>query len=169
MHDEQWFIERYDGYVASEVDGASLEKSRDAVAQAYVSAVEAGEIERWREDITEEGRYLFDRIVKPTREKRRNSMRKSMDYLLDALRGDTILGPNDPVFVLAYPLGDGTDKTLGNWSQDDWRNATTERYRNAASATEAARQFDLAASQIADAMASRGVATTAAAFRRTDA
>ena len=42
----------------------------------------------------------------------------------------------------AYPLGDGSDKTLRHWTTQDWQNATTERYRNAAAVTVMAAEFD---------------------------
>ena len=64
-------------------------------------------------------------------------------YLLDALQGDTILGRDDPYLRMAYPLGDGTDKTLALWTTRDLESARTERYRNASAASVAASEFDL--------------------------
>lgn len=165
MTDKSWFIEQFDAFVtSSNDDGAPLEKSRDAVAQAYVDGVESGELPRWQSELKDEGRALFDRLVKPVREQRKSSMRKDAEYLVDALNDATVLGESDPVLDQAFPLGDGRDKTLRYWTRDDWRAAATERYRNAAAVTEAARRFDEAAELIAQALASRGVNTTGALF-----
>lgn len=165
MIDKEWFIEQFDRFVsAASNDGSEVEKSRDALAHAYSDAVESGQAERWRDDLTTEGRVLFDRFVKPAREQRKSSMRRSAQELVDALNGETILGVQDPRLDQAYPLGDGRDKTLRYWTAEDWRAATTERYRNAAAVTAAAKEFDEAADQITRALISHGVNTTGELF-----
>lgn len=169
MSDEHWFTSTYDQYVAGETSSPTpLEKSIDAVAHLYVDAVESGLIPRRQTSLFEEGKQLTERYIRPARDRRRNAMRKSIERVRDALTGDTVLGADDPMLTQAYPLGDGTDKTLGYWTQDDYRNATTERYRNAAAATAAAKAFDDLAAEIASAMQERAAATTADLLRRAD-
>lgn len=159
-----WFVDQFDTFVTENDEGVELEKSRDAVAHAYADAVEAGDIARWDADTTSEGRGLFDRLVKPVREQRKSTMRSDAQYLVDALNGDTILGRDDPALSQAYPLGDGRDKTLRFWTAEDWRSAVTERYRNAAAVTEAARRLDELADRIVAALVSHGVNTTGDLF-----
>lgn len=165
MTDKAWFIQKYDGVVADAgPEGAYLEKARDAVAQAYQDAIESGEILRWQAEIKDEGRALFDRLIKPVREHRKSSMRRDAKYLVDALNGQTVLSGDDPVLHSAFPIGDGRDKTLRLWTLDDWRSATTERYRNVAAVTAAAREFDEYADAISRALLARDVDTTGDLF-----
>lgn len=165
MSDKQWFLDAFDEFVESEGDGgAAREKSRDGVARRYEQAVENGEINRPREPLIDEGRALFDRHIGAEITRRRTSLRKSMDHLLDVLAGETVLGAGDPALHQAYPLGDGSDKTLGLWTPDDWQAATFERYRNAAEATRAASNFDERAQRFLVAMRQRGVRTTGDLF-----
>lgn len=166
--DTQWVLDNFDNFVANN-PGTPLDDSRQAFKEDYVRLVESGEIERYTTDIDTEASALFDQAVKPAREQRRNSLRKQVGYMLDALADSTILGVHDPMFMLAYPLGNGTDKVLGYWTRDDWRNATTERYRNAAEATKSASSFDDAAGQIVLAMVNRDVMTTSGLFDRVSA
>lgn len=165
MSDKQWFMESFDGYVAGEGDsGAVLDKSRDAVAHQYADGVESGVIDRPETDLVQEGRDRFDRFVVPLRERRKSQMKRSARELLEALSDGTILGLDDPRLAQAFPTGDGRDKTLSLWTVGDWETARTERYRNAASVTSAARDFDLDAQQFIDLINSRGVRTTGDLF-----
>jgi len=166
MTDRQWFIEQYDAIVKnSGDDGSEVDKTKDAVAHVYADGVETAEIERWATDLVAEGRALFDQMVKPERDRRRNEMRKSVEYLLDTLADGTILGVNDPKLDLSYAVGDGRDKTLRLWTQDDWQSSTTARYRNAAQVTRAASTFDDGATKIIRAMQARDVRKTGDLFR----
>ena len=160
-----WFVAQYDRYVASEgAVGAKLEDSRSEVARCYALGLENGLIERESTDVTSEGRDLFDRHVGRTRDLRRTSFRKGVEYIVDALNGGTILGPSDPIFSAAYPLGDGRDKTLGKWSQDDWRESARERNSNAVAAASAAHEYEVLAGKVIRRMQATGVTTTAGLF-----
>ncbi|GAB2906763.1 hypothetical protein GCM10027047_01230 [Rhodococcus aerolatus] len=161
MTDAQWFLDRYDEAVAeSGSDGTEPHKVRDQVAQRYCDDVETGRITPVQDDLVTQGRNLFDRVVKPERDRRRSSMRRTMGDLLDAINGETILGTADPKLDQAFALGDGRDKSLRHWTVDDWQAATTERYRNAAQATASASTFDEGAAQIVSAIRRSGVRTT---------
>jgi len=166
MTNRQWFIDQYDHIVAEAGDdGSEVDKTKDAVMHKYADGVETGDIERYTTNVTAEARALFDQFVKPERDRRRNEMRKSVEYLLDALMDGTILGVNDPKLDLSYAVGDGRDKTLRLWTQDDWQSATTARYRNAAQVTKAASAFDDDATRIVHAMQARGVRKTGDLFQ----
>jgi hypothetical protein len=166
MTDRDWIVAEYDAVVAAEGDeGAVLEKSRDAVAHAYCDAVETGRIDRAMDDLVGEGRLLFDRFVGPERRRRRESMQANAEYLLSALRHETILGPSDPAFVVPFPLGDGRDKVLGLWTLEDWGGAVNERNRNAVAVAAKAHEFGTVAKEITGQMESQGCRTTADLFR----
>ena len=147
----EWLVATYDEVVTGEgADGATVEKARDAVAHAYADAVDRGEIDRVAVDVVAEGRDLFDRHIGRTRTRRRESIRKDMEYMLDALADETILGRHDPIFQQAYPLGDGRDKVLGLWTQEDWLGAAAERNSNVVAAAAAAHSFEVMAKAIVD-------------------
>lgn len=163
--DKVWFVEQFDAIVAAGgANGSVFEKSRDAVVHRYIDGLDSGEFDAYESDRVSETRGLFDRLVKPVRDHRKSSMRKSAEYLIDALNDATVLGNDDPALAQAFPLGNGRDKTLKFWTSDDWRAAATERYRNAAAVTEAARSFDALADLIAAALIRRGVNTTGDLF-----
>lgn len=164
MSDRNWFVDHYDALGDDVPEGAELEKLRDSVAHGYADGVESGDIARHHDDLVSEGRALFDRWVKPTREQRKSSLRRDAAYLGDCLAGGTILGTDEPVLMQMFPLGDGRDKTLRNWSPEDWRNAARERFRNAADVTAAAADFDEHAERMAKAIESARVVTTGDLF-----
>ena len=139
---DEWALDFYDRYVARQGGPVAQEKIRDAMGVAYSDAVDTGVIAPEVVTPYEAGRRLYERHIKPVRKRRSNSLRADGGHLLDALNGDTILGRDDPVLGRAYPLGDGSDKTLRHWTTQDWQNATTERYRNAAAVTVMAAEFD---------------------------
>lgn len=166
MTDHQWFREQYDAVVGEEPDeGATVEKSRDAVAHAYADAVEKDEQTRRKIDLVEEGRMWFDREVGPLRTSRRSSLKRDAEYIRDALTpGATMLGTDDPIFDQAYPLGNGSDKTLRYWTTADWMGSVQERTQKAKDATDAAEEFNEVAKVIVTAMTERGVTQTGRLF-----
>ena len=142
MSTSDWFVNAFDDFCRDEGSAVEVEKARDAVARAYAYAVESGQISRDTQSLDDEGRQLFNAHVMPRRNRRRGHLMKDGLYLLDALRGNTILGTDDPRLWMAYPLGDGTDKTLALWTVRDLESSRTERYRNASDAAQAAAEFD---------------------------
>lgn len=162
-----WFISQYDQVVADEADGIGFGKLRDALAHAYADAVESGEVKRPSLHLVEVGATLVDRYVRPERIRRRENMRRTAEFIRDAIRhpedGATLLIDGDPVLDLAHGLGDGRDKVLRGWTIEDWRTATLVRYSNAAAATAAAKDFHDIADQIVAGMVARAAGTTGAA------
>lgn len=155
MTDTPWIVDVYDEFVSKNTTGCTVEQSRDAVAKAYVVAVEAGDMPRWLDDLETEGRQLFNRLVLPERERRKGTLVRQLEWIVDAILHATVLGDVDPMLDRAFPLGDGSDKALRHWTADDLTTAITERYRSAAATTAAAREFDRHAQDVKDLMYSR--------------
>lgn len=147
-------------------DGITVKEAKDIAAQAFEHAVRSGEVALPDLDLYAVGAANFDRIVRPQRQARKTALHRDMETITAALSDETILGFDDPILHVAYPLGtqDGRDKVLALWTPEDWRNAAMTRYRNAAEVTAAAQIFDDQATRIAEAMSHRGIGTTAGLF-----
>lgn len=157
--DQSWFVREYDRVVQEAgSEGQATEKNRDAVAHAYATAVENGEINRYSVDLVEEGRDLFNKTVMPRRTSRRNMMRDSMEHLLAVIQGEAILDDSDPILEWAFPLGDGGDKTLRYWTVEDLSTAWSIRFSKSAQAAAAAEEFYQISKLISDAMKRNGAA-----------
>lgn len=155
--DKNWAMALYDRVIAEAGEaGLGLGDARKRYAQLYQKAIDNGEIDLQKDPFSE-GLMVFDSLVTKGRDSRRNSFKTHMEEVLSALREETLLGHDDPVFRQAMMLGNGWDKILGMWSADDWRDSVIPRYRNAAAVAVAAEQFDLLATDIADMMAIRGL------------
>jgi len=156
MHaDSQWFIETYDRIVreASEAgEEIALKEIMQRVAEAFAEAVESGEVTRMSASAFDEGMMLASEFIKPERTARKARLLNELDYIIDASEDETILGVNDPVFDQACPLGNGGDRTLGLWTNEDFNYAIRNRYRKASESTAAAAAFDVAASRIQNLM-----------------
>lgn len=161
---DEWAMDEYDRLVAelADADGLPLGEAAKEFQRRYIGALQHGKIQRPQADDWQDGVHLFNRVVKPGRDRRSKGLATEMEYIRDALNDDTILGRDDPRFQQAHRLGtaDGRDKILGLWSVDDWRNVAMIRYRNAAEATAAAAKFDQLQQEITAAMQRRGVAAT---------
>jgi hypothetical protein len=157
MHvDPQWIKDTYDRIVREAGDQPlTLKEIRESVAQAYAEAVESGELERNEVSLFDEGLGLFATIVEPERTARKARLLQELDYIADASADGTILGNTDPVFDQAYALGNGSDKTLGLWTRDDFQFAIVTRYRKASEATAAATAFDMKVSRVQQLMVIR--------------
>lgn len=167
MTAEDWIEREYDRIVGERgTEGITQKEARDIAAQRYETAVRSGDIDREELDLYVEGGQLFDRIIKPLRQRRKTSLQTDMETIVAALNGETILGDEDPILHIPYPLGtqDGRDKVLNLWTREDWRSAAMTRYRNAAEVTAAAQIFDEQAATIVDRMTQKGVDITGLLF-----
>ena len=167
MTAEEWIEREYERIVAEYgSDGVTSKEARDISAQRYEAAVRSGEINVDQTDLYVEGGRLFDRIVKPLRQRRKSSLISNMETIRAAINDETILGQEDPILHLAYPLGtqDGRDKILSLWTVEDWRNGAITRYDNAAEVTAAAQAFSNLSSEITSAMIQRSAHTTGGLF-----
>lgn len=169
MSTEEWMIHTYDSIVASAgTEGITVKEARELAAERYEAAIRSGEIERYELDLFAEGGGIFDRVVRPQRQSRKSSLNRDMETINAALNDETILGSDDPILHIAYPLGtaDGRDKVLTLWTREDWRAASMTRYRNAAEVTASAQIFDELSTRIVDRMLTSGVDTTGELFNR---
>lgn len=167
MTSEEWIEREYDRIVTEHGDeGITVKEARELAAQCYENAVRLGEVSREDEDLYRDGLQLFDRVIRPLRQRRKAALQNDMDTIVAALNDETILGCDDPVLHVPYPLGttDGRDKVLSVWTREDWRQAAMTRYRNAAEVTAAAQAFDERAGAIADRMLAKGASTTGELF-----
>lgn len=149
MNGKDWIEHEYDA-IAAEYgdDGITQKEARDLLAQRYENAVRCGDVERDELDLYDEGKQLFDRVVSPMRNRRKNALQ------------------NDMQLDIAYPLGtpDGRDKILRLWTREDWRRAQITRYSNAAEVTAAAHAFAELAESIVAGMARKNADTTSGLF-----
>lgn len=153
MTTEEWIEREYDRIAAEYgTDGVTVKEARDLAAQRYEAAVQSGEIEREGIDLYAEGLNLFDRIVRPLRQSRKKALQNDMQTIVAALNDETILGSEDPILHVAFPLG--THMT---------------RYRNAAEVTAAAQIFDEQADLIVQRMAQHGAVILSELFGMGDA
>jgi hypothetical protein len=104
----------------------------------------------------EAARLIMDETEK-LRRKRRGSLRKNLEHLLDAFAESAEYV--DPLLDLAYPIGtpDGETKLLRYWTEADYTTSTQMSYRNAAETTAGARVWDGLTQAAIDAMRARGV------------
>ena len=164
-----WMLATYDRIVAeSGTEGITIKEAKELAAERYEHAIRSGEIKRDELDLFAEGGSIFDRVVRPQRQARKSSLHRDMETITAALGDETILGSDDPILHIAYPLGtaDGRDKVLTLWTREDWRTASMRRYRNAAEVTASAQIFDELSSHISDSMLASGVNTTGELFLR---
>jgi hypothetical protein len=142
MHLDNWVLIEYDRIVADA--GGDAITPRDAkklMAERYIEALESGLIARPEPNDYRDLDALFERVVRPERDRRREHIVDDIDYLLAAKDNQTFLGRDDPVFGQAHKLGTGKDKILGLWTAEDWQTASLTRYDVAAAITAAAALF----------------------------
>lgn len=156
MNENEWFEYAYDEIVGVERDGIDQDKLRDALARDYLDAMDRGEIEP--PSAMDHARAKADQYMRPIRRKRKASFRKDIEYLLDALNGETILGSDDPRLQQAVPVGNGRDKRLAFWTAEDWMTAVNVRQQNVQRAAEAATELSELATAAIRAMSSRNAA-----------
>lgn len=161
MSVKEWAVEHFDRIVTSAGEGGSrVSETRELFISDFVRAIQSGDLLLPVRDLEEEARAAFDRFVEPERQRRKSSLRGTMEYIVDCLNDDTILGLDDPAFSMAFLVGDGRDKILRLWLDTDWELFIMARYRNAADVTASAASDDRLAQVILDALRSRGLTFT---------
>lgn len=162
-----WIVEQYNSFVLGEVDGSTIEKSRDHLAHHMLDAIETGDLPPVSLDV-EWARGVVGAALNPERQKRRGSFKKNAEYLLDALRNPDDGIHVEPFLDTVYPLGshDGRDKAFRYWTEEDLISSTMERYRNAAAAVEAAKEYDEISQELIVAMRGRSAGTVGQIFEQ---
>jgi hypothetical protein len=147
-------LELLDAETARHPDGAKTRDVQDAILDAVVDLL--NDFER---DTRAEAAELIRSVATDTRRVRRQVLRTSVDYYLDAFTEDGAY--IDPVLDLAFPVGttDGEVKTLRYWTEEDFHTSVRMTYRKAAEAAEAARLWDKTAERAVAYMRSHNRAT----------
>lgn len=138
-------IRLMDEHVAANGGAVTIADTREAILPA-VRELLAGT----PRDLDAEATRALRLVTDHTRDRRRLTLKRNLDFILDGFTDPEAGAHLGPFLDYAYPLGtdDGSDKTLRNWTAEDFRAAITARYRNAATVTVAAKDFDDAASQL---------------------
>lgn len=161
----EWIVDKYREIVRGEVDGIELAKTVDIGSHAYLDAIANGDLTPATPDM-DYARSMFRAAIAPERTKSRASLKKNVEYLLDALRNPDEGIHVEPFLDEVYPLGshDGRDKALRHWSDADWTDSTIERYSNAAAVTRAAEEHAEIAREARTVMRTRNVLTFGQVF-----
>jgi hypothetical protein len=157
MNYENWIQEKYEEIVSSAgEEGMPLEFIKQILAEQYADEVGANRIDEWKPSSVDMGILLFSKVIDPIRKKRRSTLLTTGEYIKDALEDKSILGLNDPILCMAFPLGDKSDKTMGFWTSDNWIQAANVRFRNADQASETAKSFSIVAQSVSASMENTG-------------
>lgn len=156
---EDAIVDLYDTYVREHGDdaGTKLVEVKHAIRGEVRDLIVGTE-----RDVDAEADALISATLSSTRQKRSQSLKRQLDYLLDGFPEEGAFV--DPLLDQAFRLGDetGVDKTLRNWTVEDLRNLTVTRYRNAADATKAAAELDSTVQRVVDRMIGTGSALVGA-------
>jgi hypothetical protein len=149
---EAEIVRRYDEEHRRHLGGFKPRELRDALqdeVEAQLTNVE-------RDTKAEAARFIAD-VTEKLRRKRRGSLKKNLEYLLEAFAESAEYV--DPMLDQAYPIGtpDGETKLLRYWTEADYTTSTQMSYRNAAETTAGARVWDGLAQAAIEAMRARGV------------
>lgn len=112
-------------------------------------------------DLDREARDLIEKVIIPERDRRSRSLKKDIEYVIDAASGDVERSAFvEPMLALAFPTGDarGVDKLLRNRRTEDLQEMAMGRYRQAANAMKEAREMDDTAQQLVTLMRTHGAA-----------
>lgn len=148
-------INLYDQYMNQAGGALKYEDVREKLVPDMVNLLQQRD-----RDLETEARTLIKTALDSTRRTRSNSMRKSLEDILDYLADPEEAALSvQPIMECAFPLGDGQDMTLKYWRIEDFFDSLVVRYREAAASTEAAKQYDEAVSALTALMRSTGART----------
>lgn len=150
-----FIVSLYDEYVRHE---GSEVKSSEAMSAIHPQVVDF--LAQQERDLDSEADRLISHVVGRSRDSRRTSLKRDLEWLLDGAF-DEDGAYLDPILDRAYGLGrvDGADKTLRNWTADDFDHLIKTHYRVAADQTAAAAAFDETAERIKERMLATGADT----------
>lgn len=152
---DEFIVELYDGYIRDAGIEVKTAEAMEAIVPDVVTL-----LARQERDLNAEAMSKIRAAVGSKRDARRSTLRRDLEWLLDgAFEEDGAY--IDPILDRAYGLGrlDGADKTLRNWTADDFDHLVKTHYRVAAESTAAAAQLDTTAEQIKDRMRAAGAMT----------
>lgn len=129
----------YDELLANSGEAMTQADIREALTPQIMARLEQRD-----RDIEREAKNLLADCLAPIRQQRSNSLRRDLEYVIDAWTNPDEGAHVDPILSRAYKLGTptGEDKTLANWTPDDLNRLAMTRYRDAAEVMRAARELD---------------------------
>lgn len=121
-------------------------------------------------DLDREARDLIEKVIIPERDRRSRSLKKDIEYVIEAVNDTDRAAFVAPMLAMAFPTGDprGVDKLLSNWRAEDLQEMAMGRYRQAANAMKEAREMDDTAQHLVSLMRSHGAAVIGDLFGATD-
>lgn len=165
---DNWIVNNYDRIVrGAGGDGIKVRDARTAVVERIVCALETGEVEPLNAQRMAEA--MADQAMLPARRARKTALHDQLNWIIEDLHGETVLGHAHPRLRQAFALGDGRDKTLALWSVDDWRGALNVRREKRDEFTAAVQIFEDQVQTVVAAMFAAGATTTADLFPDSDA
>lgn len=150
---------------AARLGNPTPSESKEAFIATIADGVRAGRIPRRAVTIEDAARLEWLDHIEPLRDKRRRSLKRVVEYLRDSLLYGSDGANIDPLLSQAYPLGDGTDKTLAAWTPTDYTNASLSRQKVAVEQVASADEFDAVIEEFVAVMESRGAASTGDMFQ----
>lgn len=147
----------------------SPSESKEAFIATIADGVRSGRIPRRAVTVEDAARLEWLDHIEPLRDRRRRGLKKVIEYLRDSLLYGSDGANIDPLLSQAYPLGDGTDKTLSAWTPTDYQNASLSRQKVAMDQVASADEFDAVVAEFVSVMESRGAGSTGAMFDGTGA
>ena len=142
-------------------DPVQLADSRAQFATEYQRDVMAGRVTRLERSLIAEGEALFDKHVRPERDRRAKGKHGFAENIANSL-----LGNEDPHLDLAVPLGNGSDKTLRYWTREDWYDSIKVREKSAQDTVDAAAEHKMYAMRVIESLAHSNAAYTGQLFER---
>lgn len=145
-----------DEHIAAVGGAVTISETRQAILPAVKALIADSP-----RDLDAEASRALRTVTESARDQRRVTLKKELEFIIDALDNPITGAHLEPYLNLAYPLGttDGSDKTLRYWTRDDFQMAITSRYRNAAVVTVSAKEFDDAAKALINRMETAGATT----------
>lgn len=128
-------------------ESVPLANSRVAFRHQYKRDVMSGNIERVELTLDSEADTLWDRYVRPERERRAKGKHGFAENIARSL-----LGSEDPHLDLAVRIGDGTDKVLRYWTTEDWMYSIRVREKDAQDAVDASQEHKNYAMRVVESM-----------------
>lgn len=142
--------------LSAEDPAVLLSDVREAMLPGVIDILEAAD-----RDIEAEAQAWLTRVLDPERARRSRSLRRSLEYVLDCLSGQTLDGLSDAELRIAYPTGDsrGVDRILRHWRVKDLQEMAFARYRGAADAMKEAREIDAIVQDLVSSMSTANATT----------
>lgn len=152
---EEEIVALYDEEVARHPDGVKTAEAKKAIRERVAEL-----LQDTPRDTEGEAQDRINRVVGLERDRRANRIKRDLDYVLDYLTNpdEAALIP-DPLMDMAFRLGeaDGSDKSLRNWTPEDFTFLGQQRVKAAKEAEEAAEALEATTLRVVYVMRDRGV------------